>query len=260
MKSMEARWQVSIVPARTDNYIFFLTNLVTKEAVLIDPADHSIASLFLSSQDLKLVAIFCTHHHHDHIDGVAQLQSVFSCPIYVSEHNKKLNRIPGQTTPLIANQTILVADLLLHVLDLSAHTMGHLGFYCEELNALFCGDTLFSLGCGRLFEGTGKHLYQSLKNLCQVPQTTLIYCAHEYTFQNMRFLKHFQLLTPDELLQAQIEINQRQKDWQRTIPTTLDFELRYNPYLKALNLPTEKSCTDQLIHLRASKDGFSSSV
>ena len=175
----------TIVPIRAfqDNYIWCLRRGTA--AVVIDPGDANPVLDYLANEDLRLAAILTTHHHGDHVGGNTTLLSKYNVPVF----GPALEKIPGITRPLREGDAIEVPGVGLHlrVLDVPGHTAGHIAYYGEGL--LFCGDTLFSCGCGRLFEGTAAQMHSSLSKLAARPRDTLVYCAHEYTLSNLRFAR-----------------------------------------------------------------------
>jgi len=172
---------ISPIPTFKDNYIWAIHN--NHCVAIIDPGNAESVLQFLTSYHLSPAAILITHHHWDHTNGIAELKEKFSIPIY-SPANEA---ITTNAINLTEDDQISLPELnvSLRILDIPGHTRGHIAYYNNEV--LFCGDTLFSAGCGRLFEGTAAQMYASLQKLKSLADTTKVYCAHEYTLANLRF-------------------------------------------------------------------------
>ena len=177
------RFQVLPVPAFKDNYIWVLRD--ERSAAVVDPGDAQPVLDYLARERLDLVAILATHHHPDHVGGVERLKRDHDVPVY----GPRDEPIPQLTHPLAEGDRIAIAALgaQFEVLDVPGHTRAHIAYYGSKL--LFCGDTLFACGCGRVFEGTPPQLHASLEKLAALPDDTLVYCAHEYTLANIRFAR-----------------------------------------------------------------------
>ncbi|MCP4924074.1 MAG: hydroxyacylglutathione hydrolase [bacterium] len=236
--------QIHQFPAFEDNYIYLLED--GTQALVVDPGDSKPVLDFLSGSDLKLAHILNTHHHPDHVGGNEAL--VEKTGAQVIGFHEDQHRIPLISQTLQDGETITILGLSFQVLHVPGHTTGHIAFYVPALKALFCGDTLFSLGCGRLFEGTPEQMWTSLQRLCALPDETLVFCAHEYTLQNARFA---QSLDPeDSPLNLHIEkASLKRAKNQPTIPSLLRDEKRYNPFLKA-------DSPQEFARLRELKDTF----
>ncbi len=214
------------------SYFYLLVNDLTKKAIAFDPGLFSPIDNFLQEQSLELTAILNTHHHPDHVGGNIQLQKKYGCSIYASLYDKK--RVPGITHTVNPGETLNLIDTTIHTLDLKAHTLGLIGYYAPAKHALFPGDAIFSAGCGRLFEGTGKDLLESFKKIAELPKETLIYCSHEYTEKNIDFA-----LTVDptnkelKSYKANVDVLRSQK--RPTIPCQLKTELQINPFFQVFN-------------------------
>lgn len=216
------------VPAFRDNYIWVIHN--QSNAVVVDPGDATPVIEFLTHNQLQLKAILITHHHSDHTGGVAQLCRWREVPVY----GPATETIATVTHPLCETGQINIPELPLYltVLDIPGHTLGHIAYYGREpFNMVFCGDTLFSCGCGRIFEGTPQQMYQSLQKLAQLPDDTLIYCTHEYTLGNVAFAR---TIDPDnnDLMDFERKAQQLRQQNTPTIPTALKQERAINPFLR----------------------------
>jgi hydroxyacylglutathione hydrolase len=227
--------QVTLIPALSDNYIFLLTDPSQKIAAVVDPAEAKPVLRQLQAIGAKLVAIFNTHHHHDHIGGNRQLMQEFP-DVCVYGGAEDEGRIPGQRVFLQQGDRVDFADSTAEVIFIPGHTRAHIAYYFppaseEETGDLFCGDTLFAGGCGRLFEGTPAQMVNSLSKLRRLPDSTRVWCAHEYTLKNLQFD-----LTVDPQNQnlktrfAQVKASRDR--YQPTIPSTIGIEKQTNPFLR----------------------------
>lgn len=223
---------VTPIPAFDDNYIWAIHNGTSTgtemDVVVVDPGDAEPVMAAIEQNGWKLRAILLTHHHYDHTDGIEALTRLADIPVYGPAHES----IKGLTHPLTEGDIIDFDDMGIHlkVLDTPGHTRGHICFYGN--NMLFSGDTLFAAGCGRIFEGTATQMYESLEKIRVLPETTQIYCAHEYTLQNLEFAR---VAEPDN--RAIIERLERVKELRAqgkpSIPSTLAEELLSNPFLRS---------------------------
>ncbi|WP_438970639.1 hydroxyacylglutathione hydrolase [Methylophaga sp.] len=229
------------VSAFQDNYIWLIQAENSQKVLIVDPGDAKPVLTALNQYNLKPVAILITHHHADHVGGVNELLEHFQIPVY----GPSSERIPAITYPLEARDDLTIdpAFPAFQVLDTPGHTAGHICYLTE--NKLFCGDTLFAGGCGRLLGGTATELYNSLRLLAMLPADTEIYCAHEYTEANLRFAQAVDIDNPDLL--NRIEQTQRIRAAnQPTVPSVLADELKTNPFLRSDN-PKIKRSTEQFI-------------
>lgn len=244
--------KVHLLPALESNYIFALEDSKKNSAVVVDPGDAEVVSEFLGQRGLRLEQIWCTHHHWDHTDGVAGLLKRFS-PKTNEAHSRlhgdsqrvSVYAFKGDLRRLAFKEHVVGVseDDVLHfgavdfgIIEIPGHTSGQVCFYSESEGVAFPGDTLFSLGCGRLFEGTPEQMMKSLEKLKRLPPDTLIYCGHEYTEKNFEFLKSVSDLVPpeDSLKSIEAQIKERfVRLGGRSVPTPLEFELRNNPFLRS---------------------------
>lgn len=220
---------IHILPILKDNYVFILEGTSTKKAVVIDPGDGPSVNHFLESQKLQLSAIWNTHHHPDHTDGNTYLSQKYNCPIYCGE--KDLQRIPLAQKGLREGDLLSFATLNWKIWETPGHTLGHIFYYNDDHNILFCGDTLFAMGCGRLFEGTPEQMHQVLSRIKTLPKETLIFCTHEYTMNNSQFAKHIEPNNPAITHRISAELKKRQNNLP-TVPFQLEEELKTNPFLR----------------------------
>ncbi|MCS6958865.1 MAG: hydroxyacylglutathione hydrolase [Pseudanabaenaceae cyanobacterium SKYGB_i_bin29] len=221
---------VHCLPALKDNYIFLLHDPDRAEAAVVDPAIAEPVLSKLAELGAKLVAIFNTHHHSDHVGGNRDLLSVYpQATVYGGAADK--GRIPGQTVFLQENDRVTFGGEEAEILFIPGHTRGHIAYYFPQSGHLFCGDTLFSGGCGRLFEGTPSQMVQSLSKLRQLPEATQVWCAHEYTLNNLKFAL---TVDPDNYaLRARFQVVQEMRaNYICTIPSTIGLEKAINPFLR----------------------------
>lgn len=220
------------LPAFTDNYIWLLHN--DTHAIVVDPGDAQPVLAALDRLKLPLVAILVTHHHMDHVGGVAQLREATGATVY----GPATEKMPEPLQRLIEGDKVEVLGLRFSVIDVPGHTAGHIAYYCDGVDVegvrrplLFCGDTLFSGGCGRLFEGTPAQMLASLDKLAALPAGTQVCCTHEYTLSNLRFAL---AVEPDNtalaLYNAQC-VALRAND-RPTLPSSIAQELQINPFLR----------------------------
>ena len=219
---------MSVLPVSAffDNYIWTITDENKGAFDCVDPGEAEPILQFALNNALKLRAILLTHHHHDHIGGVGELIKAYpSCTVYGPNDP----RIPYVNVHVHEHQTVKVGECIFKILFNPGHTSSHISYYESQREWLFCGDTLFSAGCGRVFDGTLEQLHQSLNLFKTLPTTTKIFCAHEYTQQNLRFAQTVEPNNPT--IQNYL---QKLKDHPQTctLPSTLAQELLINPFLR----------------------------
>ena len=216
---------ITPIPALQDNYIWVLHD--RQHAVVVDPGDAAPVRAYLDANKLKLAAILCTHHHNDHVGGICELAQVYNVPVYGPQDAgiPCLNRAVGEGDVI----DVAELDLKLEVMEIPGHTSGHLAYL--GCGGVFCGDTLFGCGCGRLFEGTVEQLFHSLQRLANLPAETKVYSAHEYTEANIHFA-----LTCEP---GNAQLRKRQEDSRAlraaglpTLPSTIALEKATNPFLR----------------------------
>lgn len=218
------------ITALRDNYIYIIQARKSDAVLVIDPADADVVQQACAAMGLTPTHILNTHHHQDHTDGNQALIAHYQCAVIA--HAADMHRIPGVTQPVAANTTFEIGGLTIQCLDATGHTLGHVVYGIDD--ALFCGDTIFGAGCGRLFEGSFAQMWHTLSALAALDASTKIYCAHEYTIDNLRFAASVDSHNPD-LPTRIIHDTQCRKRGQPTIPSTIANELATNPMLRALD-------------------------
>ena len=213
------------IPAFDDNYLWLLVR--GSQAAVVDPGDAAPVLQRLQQRNLRLQAILVTHHHGDHVGGVASLSRATGARV----HGPGAEAIPARDVALAGGSRIDVLGVAFDVLDVPGHTLGHIAYHAPALRALFCGDTLFAAGCGRLFEGTAAQMTASLAKLASLPADTRVYCAHEYTLSNLRFAL---AVEPDSeaLRRRQQACAALRRRGEPTLPSTIADELATNPFLR----------------------------
>jgi len=216
---------ISPIPAFQDNYIWLLAR--NGQAVVVDPGDAAPVHTELRRSGLQLTDILVTHHHGDHVGGVAELADTYRARVWGPARES----IPRRDVALREGDSIEVMGQRFEVIDIPGHTLGHIALHAPALDAVLCGDTLFTCGCGRLFEGTAEQMVTSLSKLARLPDATRVYCGHEYTLSNLRFAR---AVEPDNapLAQRQRECEQLRARGEPTVPSTLALEKATNPFLR----------------------------
>ena len=259
------------VPAFDDNYLWLLDN--GREALVVDPGDAAPVLAALDARGLTLAGILLTHHHGDHVGGVNALRPRLQGPVYAPAREK----MPEPVQRVQGGDSIELLGLQFAVMDVPGHTAGHIAYFAAEVPGaegdhsplLFCGDTLFSAGCGRLFEGTPAQMLASLQSLAALPPETRMCCAHEYTLSNLRFARE---VDPGNAALADYtaRCEAQRAAGRPTLPARLGTEVRINPFLRCtepalreaarrhapLQLPAVPSAVDVFATLREWKNGF----
>ncbi|MCH1930659.1 hydroxyacylglutathione hydrolase [Shewanella sp. A25] len=247
---------ITAVNAFNDNYIWVLQQDTQSHVYVVDPGDADVVINYLASNQLQLAGILITHHHRDHTGGIAKLSEYTrdttgeTLKVYGPKHEN----IAGVDQPidpnLIDELNIPYIDAKVKILSVPGHTAGHIAYVIED--NLFCGDTLFSAGCGRLFEGTSAQMHHSLSQLTQLPSQTKVYCAHEYTLSNLKFALRVDPQNP-QLRHYMDKVTELRAKGIATIPSTIGLELAINPFLRANDPHIQHSikqhfCDQNLIH------------
>lgn len=246
------------IPAFQDNYIWLLDNQHGR-CVIVDPGEAKPVLETLARLRLTPDAILLTHHHRDHVGGVAEIVAQYP-QLAVYGPQETIGK--GANTPVQDGETLVINGRNYRVIAVPGHTLGHVAFYSPPY--LFCGDTLFSAGCGRLFEGTAKQMYHSIQRLAQLPDETLICCAHEYTLSNLKFSRA--VLPQDRDIETyQQQVERLRAKGEPSVPTTLQLERKINLFLRCHDTDLQKeigfySAPDSLhsvfSELRRRKDSF----
>ena len=252
--------KIDLVPAFSDNYLFIGTR-GDGTCFVVDPGDAAPVLDFLTKSGMILAAILVTHHHADHIGGVRELAAKTGCKRIIGPAYDK-ERITSLTEIVRDSDHVEVCGMKARVLFVPGHTTGHISYYFLKEKTLFCGDTLFSVGCGRMFEGNKEQMWNSLVALRALPDDTAVYCAHEYTLANIRFALS---VDPENenLIAYEAICRNRRESGLPTIPTTIGLEKKVNPFLMVdqstfqsdLGL-ANKSASDVFGILRRMKDTF----
>ncbi|XP_022002436.1 probable hydroxyacylglutathione hydrolase 2, chloroplastic isoform X1 [Helianthus annuus] len=261
ISNMSSSLQIELVPCLQDNYAYLLHDLDTGTVGVVDPSESLPIVDALSRNNRNLNYILNTHHHYDHTGGNVDLKSRYGAKVIGSNIDRE--RIPGIDISLNDGDTWMFAGHEVHVIATPGHTKGHISFYFPASGAIFTGDTLFSLSCGKLFEGTPEQMHLSLEKLMLLPEDTNIYCGHEYTLSNSKFALSIEPGNEELESYAANVANLRKKNLP-TIPTTLKREKLCNPFLRtsseeircALNIPANASDAEALGVIRQAKDNF----
>ena len=252
--------EIFIINALADNYIYLLRNEHKNITSVIDPGEAEPVINFLNNKRWHLDEVVNTHHHHDHIGGNRKLIDIYKSKLIAPSYEN--NRISNIDIVVSDNETINITGISTKVFHTPGHTLGHVCFYMPEEKCLFSGDTLFYLGCGRVFEGTMNQMWTSLLKLKSLPEDTSVYCGHEYTLSNMKFANYID--TNNALLnKISLEIKNKREKGLPTVPFNLGIEKRINPFLRADDDNFIKSvglssinATESFKEIRLKKDSF----
>ncbi len=224
-----SRLEIALVPCLSDNYAYLVRDESTGTTAVIDPSEEDPVLAALAERDWQLDYILNTHHHWDHTGGNPALKKATACQIVGAQVDEA--RIPGIDIAVAADESFLLGDASAEILFIPGHTSGHIAFYFPESQAVFSGDTLFTLGCGRVFEGTFEEMWASLDQLRQLPADTEVYCGHEYTLRNAEFALSVE--PENQALQERYRAAQEQnRRGQPSVPASLAAEKASNPFLR----------------------------
>ncbi len=234
------------IPVLSDNYVWLVHEPLSGETVVVDPAVAAPVLAAAEERGWTISQIWNTHWHPDHTGGNAEIAAATGCLITGPAAEEE--RIPTLNRKVKGGESVAIGGLRADVIDVPAHTAGHIAYHLPDAKAVFVGDTLFAMGCGRLFEGTAEQMFDNMQRLAQLPPETAVYCAHEYTLSNGRFAL---VAEPDNAAiaarMAHVEAARARGD--ATVPTTIAEELATNPFMRA------KTATE-LAERRAAKDRF----
>lgn len=224
--------QIPIIPHNA-NYAYILHDAQSGETAMLDPGDAKPMLEILAQKGWSLDYILNTHHHWDHTDGNSEVKAATGCRVIGYAHDSE--RIPVIDQRVDVGEEIKICGTIAKVMFLPGHTRGHIAYYFEEEKALFSGDVIFAMGCGRLFEGTPQQMYQSFQQLKALPDDTRVYCAHEYTLTNATFATA--VLPENHMIQTRYqEVKRMRENNLPTIPTTIGLERETNPFMLAENI------------------------
>ncbi len=234
------------VPILSDNYAWLLRDEASGAVAIVDPADARPCIEAIEAEGGSLDLIIITHHHDDHIAGVDEVRARFGAPVVGAAADK--HRLPRLDREVKEGDTVPFGQSKFEVIDTPGHTRGHISYFSPDGDVLLCADTLFSLGCGRLLEGTAAEMFSSLQKLAKLPDDTLVCCGHEYTQTNARFAV---TVEPENeaLRQRAAEVDRLRAAGEPTVPTRLGAEKAENPFLRAAS-------ADALARIRTAKDNF----
>ena len=241
-----ARLEIELIPLLSDNYAFLLREPSSGAVAVIDPAVAEPVMERLGGPQARLDLVLATHHHSDHVAGIPAVKQATGARIVGPAADA--HRLPPLDQGVCEGDTVEFGELTLQVMATPGHTTGHVTFFAPEAEAVFCGDTMFVMGCGRLLEDSAEAMWRSLERLGSLPDATRVYCGHEYTMANARFALH---VDPDnEALRARAaEVEGLRSAGRPTVPTTIAREKATNPFLRAGNAA-------RFAELRRQKDRF----
>lgn len=229
---------IHLVPCLNDNYAYLVHDTGLNAVAVVDPSEAAPVFAALQKHGLKLTHILNTHHHFDHTGGNLELKEKTGAKIVGPKADA--DRIPGIDVGLGEGETLKLGSATAKVFDIPAHTRGHIAFWFEADKAVFTGDTMFAMGCGRLFEGTPQQMWTSLSKLAALPKDTRVYCGHEYTQSNGRFA--LTLEPGNQALKSRMaEVDRLRAQGLPTIPSTIGLELETNPFLRPASAELQKS-------------------
>ncbi|GGA60954.1 hydroxyacylglutathione hydrolase [Sphingomonas psychrolutea] len=242
---MPSTLEIVRIPALSDNYVWLVHDSASDETIVVDPSEAAPVLAVAEARGWTISQIWNTHWHPDHTDGNAAIKALGAT---VSGPAAEADKIPTLDVPLREGDSVRIGDHVAQVMETPGHTAGHIVFHMAEDAALFSGDTLFAMGCGRLFEGGPAQMYANMQRLATLPPETIVYCAHEYTQSNGRYAAAAE---PDNaaVTERMKDVDAKRVAGEPTVPTTIALELATNPFLRATS-------AEQLAERRAAKDVF----
>jgi len=248
---------IYLFPQLDDNYGYLIKNPHATEGILVDPSDLKMCLKILELNDCKATHILLTHHHDDHIAAVQDLKNKFQSIVVGYENDKK---IPEPDLKVKDEEIFEIHQNKFKVIHTPGHTLQHINYFMPDCNIFFSGDTLFSIGCGRMFEGTAEVFWESLSKIKQLPEDTTIYCGHEYTLSNVKFALSINPHNPD-LQKYANWVKHQEEEHRPTLPTKLFDQLKCNPFLQCDHEHFQKlyKSTDPIEvfrQMRKAKDNF----
>jgi len=241
------RLTVSAVPVLTDNYVWMIQDTETGQTAAVDPSVAEPVLEAAAASGMKITQVLNTHWHPDHTGGNKGIKAATGCSITAPAEAQRVSEVDR----IVAEgDQVTVAGARAVVWDIPAHTAGHIAYYFEEERMIFVGDTMFAMGCGRLFEGTAEQMYANLRRIAALPDDVRIYCGHEYTLANARFAAHVE---PGNIAIAErmARVEAQRNAAEITLPTTVREELATNPFVRAPDV-------EEFARLRRDKDSFRS--
>ena len=237
--------EVVAVPVLTDNYVWLIHNRETEETAAVDPSVADPVLEAVAAKGWSLTQVLNTHWHPDHTGGNEGIRAATGSTITAPAEAERVSRIDRVVAE---DDRVTVAGAEAVVWDIPAHTAGHIAYYFEDEGMIFVGDTMFAMGCGRLFEGTAEQMYSNMQRIAALPEDVRIYCGHEYTLANARFAEHAE--PGNEAIRDRLERTKSLREQARvTLPTTVAEERETNPFVRATN-------AEEFARLRAAKDSF----
>ncbi|HEX6071695.1 MAG TPA: hydroxyacylglutathione hydrolase [Sphingomicrobium sp.] len=236
--------EIVAVPAFTDNYIWLVRDQASSETAAVDPGDAAPVLAQAERRGWAISQVWNTHHHWDHSGGNLAMKEATGCTV----SGPAAENIPGRDVPLSEGSPLRIGNHVGRVMEIPGHTLGHVALVFDEARIAFVGDTLFAMGCGRLFEGTPRQMYSSLQRIVALPDDTALYCGHEYTLANARFAAHAE---PGNraILKRLNEVKTLRETGQITLPTRVSEERETNPFVRVADW-------EEFARLRAEKDSF----